>query len=44
MLILSSTVKFGGDIMSEADVFWLIMGAVILAALVVQIVIDSRRK
>jgi hypothetical protein len=30
--------------MSEADVFWLIMGAVILAALVVQIVIDSRRK
>lgn len=30
--------------MSEADVFWLIMGTVILAALVVQIVIDSRRK
>ena len=30
--------------MSEADVFWLIMGAVILAALVVLIVIDSRRK
>lgn len=30
--------------MSEADVFWLIMGAVILAALVAQIVIDSRKK
>ena len=30
--------------MSEADLFWLITGAVILAALVVQIVIDSRRK
>lgn len=30
--------------MNEADIFWLIMGAVILVALVVQIVIDSRKK
>lgn len=41
---LAQVVNFGGIIMNEVDIFWIIALVIFLAAIIAQIVIDKKKK